>query len=328
VSVMLGSGEERSGVDVALQPVTTARVSGTLMSAAGPAATTLVRLSLRGPEEISQDPLGGVSLTDSAGAFIFPAVPPGQYTLRAFAAIGSTGRDPGSGFFWTSIPIAVTASDLDGLVVDLRQTLRIGGRVEFQGANPPQLSAAGGMALGITLDSVDGPPAADSGAMWNAGTFALFGFPGGRYLVRIGNSPAGWMFKSATLNGVDVSETPFDFSRDVSDLVITFTDRWNGVSGSIAGTGSDGASVIVFPIDAQSWSSPRRLKSARANAQGRFGISSLPPGDYYAVAIREEQAADWRDPKLLEELARVATRVSIGEGEHKMLDLLMKAVRH
>lgn len=39
------------------------------------------------------------------------------------------------------------------------------------------------------------------------------------------------MFKSATLDGRDVSEAPFDFQRDISDLVIPFTDRWSGVSG-------------------------------------------------------------------------------------------------
>jgi len=194
------------------------------------------------------------------------------------------------------------------------------------------------MSIGVTLENLDGPfapgPGGGSGgggATWDAQTFTLFGYPGGRYIVRVANSPAGWMFKSATLDGRDVSETPFDFQRDVADLVITFTDRWSGISGSVQGAAADGASVVVFPTDAQSWanygSNPRRLKSARASAQGRYGISSLPPGDYYAVAIPEEQAADWRDPKMLEELARIATRVSIGEGEHKTIDLSLKEVR-
>lgn len=189
----------------------------------------------------------------------------------------------------------------------------------------------------MTLENLDGPfgpglgSGSGGGATWDGPTFTLFGYTGGRYLVRVGNSPAGWMFKSATLDGRDVSEIPFDFQRDVTDLVITFTDRWSGISGSVQGAAADGASVVVFPIDAQSWtnygSNPRRLKSARATAQGRFGISSLPPGDYYAVAIPEEQNADWRDPKMLEELARVATRISIGEGEHKTIDLSLKEVR-
>ena len=139
------------------------------------------------------------------------------------------------------------------------------------------------------------------------------------------------MFKSAVFNGVDVSQTPFDLSRDVADVVITFTDRWTGLGGMVQGQGADGAMVVVFPTDAQAWTSygsnPRRLKSARTDAQGRFGISSLPPGDYFAVAIPEEQSADWRDGKNLEALSRIATRVSIGDGEHRTIDLRLREVR-
>ena len=139
------------------------------------------------------------------------------------------------------------------------------------------------------------------------------------------------MFKSATLNGVDVSETPLELSRDVTDLAITFTDRWTGLSGVVQGTGAAGATVVVFPADAQTWSqpgsTPRRFKSARADAQGRFGISSLPPGEYFAAAIPDEDAAEWRDPKNLDALARAATRVSIGDGEHRTIDLRVREGR-
>jgi hypothetical protein len=44
------------------------------------------------------------------------------------------------------------------------------------------------------------------------------------------------------------------------------------------------------------------------------------------IAVPEEQM-EWRDPKTLEALARQATQVSIGEGEHKTLDLRLKEVR-
>jgi hypothetical protein len=338
-SVTIASGEERAGVDVQLQPVPTARVSGLVTSPMGPAGMMPLRLLLQGGDEIPPDLLANMTVTDAVGAFTFPAVPAGQYTLRAAGTV-RTGNELSSkgGNYWTAMPVTVSETDLDGLVVDLRQMLRISGRAEFQGSNPPQLSAVRGMAITLGLESVDGPfgpgfggGSGAAGSTWDGPTFTLFGYTGGRYVVRVANSPAGWMFKSATLDGRDVSETPFDFQHDVSDLVITFTDRWSGISGSVQGAAADGASVVVFPIDAQSWtnygSNPRRLKSARATAQGRFGISSLPPGDYYAVAIPEEQAADWRDPKMLEELARVATRVSIGEGEHKTIDLSIKEVR-
>jgi hypothetical protein len=149
--------------------------------------------------------------------------------------------------------------------------------------------------------------------------------------VRVQGSPSGWMFKSAMLNGVDVSDTPFEFTRDIPDLVLTFTDRWSGMGGTVQGAGAGGAMVLAFTTNPQAWENtgtvPRRLKSTRANAKGEFGLSSVPPGEYYVIAVPEEQAADWRDPKALEVLARQATQVSIAEGEHKMIDLRLKEVR-
>jgi hypothetical protein len=87
----------------------------------------------------------------------------------------------------------------------------------------------------------------------------------------------------------------------------------------------------MFTTNTQAWettgTAPRRLRSTRASAKGEFGLSSVPPGEYYVIAVAEEQGPFWRDPKTLEALARQATQVSIGEGEHKIIDLRVKEVR-
>jgi hypothetical protein len=218
----------------------------------------------------------------------------------------------------------------------MRPSLSITARREFEGSAPRPGAPQPGQFLGaqFVLESVeDLPPSAAGG---RAGTYAeqgftMGGYVAGRYRVRVQNSPAGWMFKAAMLNGVDVSETPFEFTRDITDLVLTFTDRWSGMSGVVQGTNAGSAMVLAFTTNAQAWddqgTSPRRLKSTRTNARGEFGLSSVPPGDYYVIAVPEEQAADWRDPKVLEALARQATQVNIGEGEHKTLSLQIKEVR-
>jgi hypothetical protein len=56
-------------------------------------------------------------------------------------------------------------------------------------------------------------------------------------------------------------------------------------------------------------------------------MSSLPAGDYYVAAIADEQSAEWREPKTLDALARIATRVTILEGEHKTVTLRVQEVR-
>jgi hypothetical protein len=234
------------------------------------------------------------------------------------------------------MPLTVSGDEIDGVVAVMRPSLRITARLEFDGATPrpPARSQVTFVGAPFMLDPEDSvAPAGLSGTATSAGEqgVTLGGFAPGRYRVRVQNSPAGWMFKAAMLNGVDVSETPFEFNRDVNDLVLMFTDRWSGMSGVVQGTGAGGAMVLAFTTNSQAWENtgmaPRRLKSARANAKGEFGLSSVPPGDYYVVAVPEEQTADWRDPKVLEALARLATQVSIAEGEHKAIDLRLKEVR-
>jgi hypothetical protein len=95
--------------------------------------------------------------------------------------------------------------------------------------------------------------------------------------------------------------------------------------------GSDpSALVVVFPSDITMWgtsgANPRRTRSTRTNAAGGFSLT-LPPGDYYVAALRDDIADDWRDPELLSTVSRGATRVSIRDGEHRTLQLRTRAVQ-
>lgn len=331
--VTLASGEERSGIDVQVQPVATARVAGVVAGPNGPVASVVVRLRAAGSADapLPQDDDAITSLTDTAGQFVMPAVPAGQYVLRAFDTASSE-------TLWVDMPVNVSG-DIDGLVATMRNGLHISARFVFQGTSDPprENSYQSGVfnAAPFALEPVDGSAPlgfSNSGRITDSGT-TLGGFSGGRYFVRVRQSPQGWMFKSAVINGVDVSDTPFDLTRDVPDLVITFTDRWSGLGGTVRdanGNPDTSAAVVVFPANAEGWrtygATPRRLKSGATNAKGEFGISSLPPGDYLAIAIPEDQSDDWRDPKTLDGLARVATPVTILEGEHRMIDLRTKEV--
>jgi hypothetical protein len=236
------------------------------------------------------------------------------------------------------MPIAVGGDDMDGVVAAMRPALRITARLEFEGATPrpsPQPQRPGQFTPPpFTLERDDLSSAIMGGIgrlVAGAGESVTLGnLLGGTYRVRVTSSPPGWMFKAAMLNGVDVSETQFELTRDIPDLVLTYTDRWSGMSGVVQGQGAAGAMVLAFTANPQAWensgANPRRMKSARANTKGEFALSSVPPGEYYVIAVPEEQM-EWRDPKTLEALARQATQVSIAEGEHKTLDLRLKEVR-
>jgi len=151
--------------------------------------------------------------------------------------------------------------------------------------------------------------------------------------VRIGGSPVGWRFKTATHEGRDVADLPLDLRGDVN-VVITFSDRWTSVRGTVTspkGEPDSDAIVLLFPADVQQWTNsgmnPRRFKSALPRKTGEYGLASVPEGDYYLIAIPDKDAAGWQDQKFLEALMRAATRITVGDGEAKTQDLRTQEVR-
>ena len=129
-------------------------------------------------------------------------------------------------------------------------------------------------------------------------------------------------------DGRDLSETPLDLQADVTGIIVTFTDRSSGLRGVVRlpqGQPDAGAIVIAFPSDIAAWAdfgpSPRRVRSSWTTATGEYSIAALPPGDYLLVALPDEIAGDWRDAATLRLLARVATPVSIRDGEQKTQEL-------
>jgi hypothetical protein len=334
-TVTIASGEERLGIDLQLQPVPTGRISGTLIGPDGPASLVAVRLVPAGSDEVSLGDNIPAGLTDRDGAFIFPAVPAGQYTLRAYLGPSTAPATVVPEGLFTHMPIAATASDIDGVVAIFQPGGRISGRFEFEGiAERP--SPARMTQVALLVEPFDpGQSSASFPRPDSSGHFKSDGHPPGKYFVRVTGSPNGWMFKSATLDGQDVTDVPLELRRDdVTGLVLTFTDRWSGLGGVVRNARNapdPGAIVLVFPTDASAWSNfgsaPRRLRAARANAKGEFGVTSLPPGDYYAVAVPQDHSAEWREPKTLEALSRIATRITIAEGEHKTQDFTTREVR-
>lgn len=64
----------------------------------------------------------------------------------------------------------------------------------------------------------------------------------------------------------------------------------------------------------------------RVAAGGEYSFN-LPAGDYYVIAIPDEQAADWQDPDFLAEASREAIRVRIDDGERTLQDVRLRVTR-
>jgi hypothetical protein len=188
----------------------------------------------------------------------------------------------------------------------------------------------------VVLELIDDPTMSLDRSSYRTDGNGEFTSPGslvaGRYYVRVPNSPRGWMFLGATVEGRDVTDVPLHLTSNVHNVVLSFTDRWSGIQGAVqASAGRDGSAlVIAFPTDREFWGSggalARRVRSVRTERSGEYSFT-LPPGEYYVVAVPDETAADWEDPDFMEAASRAATRVRIGIGERKTQDLRTRTVR-
>jgi hypothetical protein len=362
--ITLGSGEERTGINIQMRLVSTARLSGSVVGPAGPMANVTVRLFPAADSDLlaeTEFPVA-TSMTGADGAFLFLAVPPGQFVVRVQkspppvipAELGSNplvqmvfgGLPPTAGRGAAPAPtryananVTVGSTATVDVALRLREGAKLSGRVEFEGTTPPpapdQLQA-----MTITLNAIDGrggggggfpgAPAAP-GRVGQDGQFATQGYAPGRYFVAPAGRGAGpaWTLKSVTANGRDVSVEPLELTdTDVTGAIVTFTDKVGQVSGTIrtaTGTAPDEATVLLFPADYRGWArngmSPRRLASATLTKATAFTLPRLLAGEYLIAAVATLDPNDREDPAFFEALSRVATRLTLGEGEQRSLDL-------
>lgn len=355
-SLVLGSGEERRGIDLQLRMTRMHRVSGRLVGTGAGGIT--VRL-VRADERFSQDIAVTEAVTGADGSFTLSGVSAGSYALRVFDMSGGPG---GGGSFaaaggassagavnvpasdadgqWALTPVTVGDADVTDVSVPLRASLRIDGRIVFNGTAPrpagsemPRMFMLASQPSGRSITRAGGRNV----DVDTTGRFTTAGLPAGRYFVRLAPSrvPAGWALESMTLDGRDAMDEPVTLDdHDVSGLVITLTDKISELTGVVrtaAGAADLDAAVLVFPANPATWidfgADPPRMRYVRVSVDGAYAVKGLPPGDYLAVAVKDEDTDRWQMQPILERLSRSATKFTLTIGGKQALDLRTSQIR-
>ena len=236
------------------------------------------------------------------------------------------------------LPVTVSGSDVTGLSLRLRPHVTMEGRIVVEGdPNRPQMKPP--ERFPVRLDSATGEahlgwPSSNSQEA-QPPAFVVPDIPPGLFFVRVYGYP-GWIVKSISWKGRDVTDTPFDTNGgdNPSDVVVTVTNAVPELAGAVRDGGNlkaDASIVVLFPVDRALWRNaglfPARFRLAAPSNAGTFLINSAPAGDYFVAAIDRTHVSSWIDVAFLTRLERTATRVTLGWGAKTSQDLTMVEVR-
>lgn len=338
--VRVEAGETRRSVDIRLAPQRAVPVSGTVVDASGPVPNFGVRLMPADADDGSNVLEAATTATDARGAFVFPLIPAGSYTLRAErslpapGAMNAGGRTSDLGGSFARQPVAVGSTPVANIALAIRPGAHVRGRAEFIGAGERPV---GGTRTTMTL--VPAPPVYRSpgtlhGSVVNGqGQVSFSAVVAGRYLITANSTPP-WTLVSVMAGARDLTDRTFDLDADIDDLVVTFIDTPAAVSGSVrvpSGTADDAMSVVLFPSDRTRWrdasAAARSFQVTRVSASGAFTVPAVIPGAYVVAAIPDEDAVDWPDTALLTTLAAAGRTIVVEPRQQLNVALEPVAVR-
>jgi hypothetical protein len=328
--LLLGVGDERSGVDLPLMLIATARLEGTVSGPDGQPATATVTLSSYAPDRQPLNTFGFFGSAAAGGRFVLSGIAPGTYTIRA------TSRDG----YLASETIEVTGADRSGIQLTLRPPLTLTGRIAFEGAAvPPALDGHRVPIRALGAGSSGSTPSMS--VTDTSGAFRIARLMPGRYLIGgpvfFGASDASvtWALTSVTVDGGDVTDLPFEITADAppGEIVVTYGDRWQEIRGHLlqaSGAPAAGYVVVAFPDERAYWiDGSRRIVIATSGAGGEFtlggpGPLTLPPGAYLLAVVPDLERGEQFDRAFLSALVPAAVRVTLQPGERKAQDLRIK----
>jgi protocatechuate 3,4-dioxygenase beta subunit len=336
--ITLSAEEERSGIDLTLNYVPTATVSGVVLDMDGHPPRVSQLTLIRPNVPFGMRTGGGFMRADAEGKFSATGITPGDYILAARGAghdaeVTAAGpQGDASQPLWAMMELHVNGRDMTGLELKLAPGINVSGRIVFDGtAKPPADLSKLTVSMAAQDQTSLGSPPANAKA---DGTFAIPGVGPGRYrlfaTVPTTQGPAVWTLKSATVHGVDSQDTPFDIARDdVTDAVITFTDHpaeLTGVLSDASGRAAIEYFILVVSTDRSTWSSQsRRIRAVRPSNNGNFSISGLPAGEYYVLALTDLEQSRMYSPSYLDPLvASAQIKLTFADGEKKTQDFRIK----
>jgi hypothetical protein len=129
-----------------------------------------------------------------------------------------------------------------------------------------------------------------------------------------------WFVQSVTHENRSLLDSPIEFmgGEELTNVRVTIAAQTRALSGAVVNTQRMpvvGCYTIVFPEDPLVLRSGRLTRRVRSDLNGRFQLTNLPPGAYFAVAMAKPDAIEWSTPEYLSGLRPAATHLALSAGE-------------
>lgn len=315
-AIDLGAGEARESIDMQMQFVHTAHLSGTVTPSGvwtGPLELGLVSakqsfgftgFNAYVPIPVSAD-----------GRFTRSALAPGHYQLSLRGrAPASAGSNASSQVLWAQADVDLNGVDVDGVDLHLRPAFTVRGRLRMAGdagSNRPALQVK------LTGVSASTGPAATQASADATGAFDLADVVPGVYRVNVSDNQtaAHWVVESGTY-GASAATGPIAIA-DTPEPMTLIVARASAIRGRLLeadGNPAHGYSIVLIDAPAGTPATPR---IARLGSDGSFEFGDLHAGKYWLGAVTGADDEDLADDAFVDAVRKTATAVEVGRGESK-----------
>jgi protocatechuate 3,4-dioxygenase beta subunit len=297
----------------------TLTISGTVVDSAGaPAPRASVQFTKYMPTGMS----GSSFRLRGDGTFVIANVQSGAYAIEA-----TTDRET------AFVPVRVGDDDLENVVVALRRTTTVAGRVALDDPSASLPVAAGRAPLQITA-RLDGERLPGSGSSVHAtansdNSFTLTGLFGTRRLDVV-NAPDGWFVKAIRYGTADVIDAAVEFRDDATALEVVLSNQGATLGGTVSEVIDKRiprARVFLFRAPPTKDDSPR-LVGTILSASGNYTFGPIRSGDYSVVAVPADTPIPTSaQPDRIASLAALGERVTVTDLDRRTVDLHVVTVR-
>jgi hypothetical protein len=265
--VVVSSGVDVPGQDIALRTAPARKVAGRVLSPAGEPMEG-VTVTAMPPEEFQAKELEVETRTQKDGLFEF-ALPEGDWRLTANVKI--------DGVDWYAATVeAVADRDIERVELRFAPPFALDGKVVRAPGQAPAKRIA------VMLAPKEGGSRVPFAGVEEDGSFRIESLAQGVYRFQPISPGAPYYLASVEMNGRDVTGQWVEIAPGT--LPVTITYRADG--GTVRGTveDCDGATVVLAPRDA-ALQYAEFIRSARCGQDGRYEVTAVRPGDYYAWAF-------------------------------------------